>query len=713
MRLFSIATIGLIMASAASFGIFPQAAKPDRFHPTGDEYIADDDAPFIPAVVKFSDEEELREYLDRGATLLRRRDDMALLYLPRESARRAAARDRSGQRFHIGRRATPTMDKALDFFGARRVIEGTGLPHPFTGKGVVVGLCDIGFDPSHPNFLDAEGKETRIRRITQYKEAQGQRIVLDFPEQFKEWATDSVDHYHATHVAGILAGADRSAGYGGVASGAEIVATTSQLSDVGLLAGVEDIIEYARESGRPAVVNLSMGNYVGPHDGTSLFSQYMDKLGEEAIIVMSAGNEGRRENTLPFTFTDGKQTIGVRLHNYKWTQYDMEGMTDIWSADSRSIGLRVAVYDEMTGETPLVLPRFELNDGETTVITAGEGEWKELGKYYTGRMEITGGVNSENGRYNVALVYELHTDISSDEGPWARYNIALITDGESGQHIDIYTDGSTTRLRAMPGEPAPGSTASISDLATGKNVVCVGMYNSRADVPLLDGGTMDGKVEAGTVNINSSYATLLDGRVYPHTTAPGNPVVSSMSSPFLAAHPEELRYCSAESKRADGSSYYWVHEGGTSMSSPYVAGFIATWLEADPTLTVADVMEIIAATNRHDIPDPENPRHGQGWFDPYAGLLKVLERSGVSGVEREESRTRVTLDGKTVHIFNPDSTRVDTRVYDVTGRMLAKTVVTDTYGEILLEGAGENGIVLINVRGSDGFSHTIKASLER
>ena len=69
------------------------------------------------------------------------------------------------------------------------------------------------------------------------------------------------------------------------------------------------------------------------------------------------------------------------------------------------------------------------------------------------------------------------------------------------------------------------------------------------------------------------------------------------------------------------------------MASPYVAGYIATWLEAVPDLTSDDIMEIISSTNRRDIPESADPRNANGYFDPVAGLKKALAIGGVGQIE--------------------------------------------------------------------------------
>ena len=51
----------------------------------------------------------------------------------------------------------------------------------------------------------------------------------------------------------------------------------------------------------------------------------------------------------------------------------------------------------------------------------------------------------------------------------------------------------------------------------------------------------------------------------------------------------------AELKK-DKKTYYWHQSLGTSMATPVVAGAIALWLEANPSLTYKDVVRIIKET---------------------------------------------------------------------------------------------------------------------
>lgn len=671
------------------------------------------DVKYHGEIVRFADTGVLDSLENEGVKILRHRGDLALALFPDNSTRASSENRRVRPR---GRKIYPAMDQARLKYDAFRVTEGTYLTPGFTGRGVVVGICDIGFDPLHPSFRSADGK-SRISRLIQYKESYGERIVMDSEDEYARWITDDDGEYHATHVAGILAGSYFGNGYQGIATDAEMVITTSELSDVGLLAGAEDIIEYAKSVGKPAVINLSMGSYNGPHDGTSLFSQYMDMLGEEAIICLSAGNEGTHTNTIHFDFTYEKQSLKCRLGNRSFNQQDMYGMTDIWCADSRRISIRPFIFDDYTKTEIYSFPVFSPEDDELTAFAAGPVDEfpdavivQEMGKYFQGYFLVYGGLDpnvDDNRRYRLNLEYDMKCDVNSLAGPWARYNIAFEVFGEEGTHIDIYADGQYTRLMGYAGEPSPDSSASISDIACGKNVISVGMYGNRFEYPLIDGSEYITGFEPGVIVPYSGYGTLIDGRVLPLTVAPGYPIVSGISSPYLAKHSWERNECSAMAA-VEGRDAYWAARSGTSMSCPYVAGYLATWLEADPTLNVDKVKEIIVRTNMHDYPEPENPRHGLGWFNPYAGLLEVLEGAGIENTKVVDSSCRISFDRKVsiARIECADETPLVWSLFSVDGRQVMSGYGRGTVELNLAEIC--DGIYILSASADDAVPRTLR-----
>ena len=580
---------------------------------------------FVPRIVKVQAEAEVDSLQEMGVDILRRRGDILLCLYPN-------APTRSGEMAMPGQRPiAPTLDIAKTYFDAASIQSGTATGMPYTGKGVVVGLCDIGIDPLHPAFLDADG-HSRIKRVVQYIEGDGVRLQLEGDDAYRLWLTDNPDMYHATHVCGILAGGGAGTPYVGIASDAEIVATVSTLTEVGLLAGVEDIIDYAKEQGKPAVINISVGSYTGPHDGSSLFSQYLDMCADDAIIVLSSGNEGTNLNSLLSSFTPERGSVAFRIGNTAWDNFHMYGLTDVWSGSASPLTVSLGIYDADVRQIVSWLAPISVKNGESiSYAWPGSGD-PEDGWPFEGEFMAKGGVDPENGRYNVSLEYDFMSPVPAANGRWARHELAVKVEGMQGEDVEIYADGTYSRLVHVPGGPAPTTDRSISDLACGFNVISVGMYGNRDSVPYSHPVEFnDDEIyweetgyHGGATVAYSSYGTLRDGRVMPSTVAPGATVVSAFSRIFNENYPFHPHL------RIDGTP--WIDESGTSMSSPYVAGYIATWLEAVPGLTAADVRRIISESNRMDISEPDNPRNASGYFDPVAGLRLALHQAGVEPV---------------------------------------------------------------------------------
>lgn len=155
-----------------------------------------------------------------------------------------------------------------------------------------MGVVDSGFDFTHPNFYDKEGKAYRIKQVwdqtSPYSKAEyrTEEELLDAACSF-----DSDVNTHGTHVAGIAAGGGFDTPYQGVANESDmiLVATTMQNSDI--VDGVDYIFRESEKQGRPCVVNLSLGDGIGGHDGTNFMDIMLDRMvGPGKIITVAMGN---------------------------------------------------------------------------------------------------------------------------------------------------------------------------------------------------------------------------------------------------------------------------------------------------------------------------------------------------------------------------------------------------------------------------------------
>ena len=650
---------------------------------------------------------ELEALQKEGVNILYRRGDLLLAYVPyatpgEETPSQAKRKlppsllpgdTRPQKPFNPN---VPTMLNASRLMDADKIRTGSEGISPLSGKGVVVGFCDIGFDARHINFLDPSGKVCRVKLAVQYIEDYGLRNVYDSPEKIYEWQTDTEDNFHATHVAGILAGGYSTQGYQGMAPEADIVATTSTLHDATILAGVEDVIAYAKSVGKPAVVNISIGSYLGPHDGTSLFCQYLDRCAEDAIICISAGNEGAANNHAYKNFTPSDNTLRVRFANNDWTNMKMYGATDFYSDSSQPFSVSLFVNDNSS------FTRYLFDTGLIDPASLVDGNWiltsdpelteppyhysEEFAKYFNGEIYLYASLDPENGRYHAQVFYDCQTETYvSEASKWARYRIGAAITGSPGQHVDAFADGSWSWFaRAGSTFATPDNLMSVSDMATGHNVISVGMHCAQQSILKLDGSYYNGD-EPYTIIANSGYGKLLDGRDLPLTVAPGSPIVSSFSTPYLTKHsaegmasiktlPDYSSYSPAAAPTLYDPQqyYYWLPYGGTSMSSPYVAGCIASWLQLKPDLSSSEAISLIASTNDSEAhPLSADPHNGQGYFRPYKALAELAKGLGTSVETTLGCSLFASRSGDTLIIANPDMREVYVNFYASDGRSFA------------------------------------------
>ena len=607
------------------------------------------DGRYIPLIIKLNSDDT---QLPLSVVELYRRGPMVLAYVPVDVVGELASLG-VVSRIEGGQVCTPVLDRALTFTSLPEITCGDDAP-AYTGKGVVVGFTDTGFDPNHLAFRNDEDGWSRVALLTDYGDTPAAVTRLENREDIAAWQTDDDGQWHATHVAGIMAGGYRGNPYHGVATDAEIVATTSILTDALLLAGMEDVVGYARQQGKPAVINMSVSSSLGPHDGTSLFCQYLELLAEEAVICISAGNDGGRVGIWNGVFPADGPTAAAVIDVPSWRLFRAKGYIDVWSRDASSFDFAVLVVDNETGEVvareafPPVSAagaeqRWVIGSSNEVVIAHGGDGASEMvseafARCFNGVATLTTEINPENGRFN-GLVYVDVENLPGHDGEISeRYEIALEVTGRQGQRITAYASD-MLRFRDIPGNETfgyLGTDGVINDFVTGEGVIGVGAMCSRNEWPRLDGENGSGAYGVGDIAGFSSFCTGgLTGRL-PDIVAPGAWLVSSVSTPYALAHPEVVDTYSHMDSSA-GTDYYWASASGTSMSSPYVAGVCALWLEAKPDASPAEIKEAVVSSAVAPTVNPTNPRWGGGVLDSYAGLRKLLS-SGSLG--------QVAVDGK-------------------------------------------------------------------
>ncbi len=572
--------------------------------------------------------------------------------------------------------------------GTQVIWEGQeNLPEPFTGKGVVCGLFDTGIDPHHIAFIDSDGK-TRVKRIYLFEDEDGSFSKYETEKEIESFVTDNPDDPHGTHVACTMAGFYDGKGiegiettdklpFSGVAKDSDIAIGCGGLYDANILEGVAQIIDYAKTAGKPCVVNLSIGNVTGPHDGSEPFCRILGEYAKDAVIVMSAGNDGSTRCGISYDFTTENNEVKTIIFPSSPTDVQ-ECLFDIWSRDRSTFEISALLVDSETG---IILEDavFSRKDQEYLFATPATGETpvnkSQLfnDNFSASYMAVAAAVS--NNRQNYAFQMRLKPKPSNGGKIVAGIRIRA-TQG----HCDAPFEGSRCWIGAggFQGWYGGDSKLSMSSIAYTPGVIVAGAYTSRLSWPNIEGDIQNIKdfYSSGSKNFVkdqiapfSAYADTL-----PHIAAPGAAVISAFPGPFCKETRRNQFLALATDKQ--GNKHYYGIEWGTSMSAPAIAGSIAQWLEADPSLTGPEIIGIIKKTAKIDefVLSADNPlQWGAGKFDALAGLKEVLKRQHASVAEinsAERCIFKPLPDG--CEIFVAGANQIEATVHDLSGRCIAR-----------------------------------------
>jgi GH25 family lysozyme M1 (1,4-beta-N-acetylmuramidase) len=467
-----------------------------------------------------------------------------------------------------------------------------------TGKGVVFGLVDWGFDFAHPDFRDANGG---TRLLSMWDQTAPTSATSPAPYRYGavhsaadiNAALASSDPYgalnynpadsdpdgqgaHGAHVAGIAVGNGRSGGPCGLAPAADIVfvqLTTLNADDPDLAdsASVLEAIDFVRgiAGPRPWVVDLSMGQCGDQHDGTTLIEQGLDAALTEApgrAIAQSAGNYfASRQHS------SGRLGAGERR-------------TLTWQVPAADDGNELEIW--YSGIDAFTVSLCSPDGGLAGRAALGERVQLQAGGRSCG--ELNNRRRDPNNLDNHVVVW-LTAD--AEPGDWqVTLDGDSVKDGAYHLWIQRGDDDGGVQAAFTKGEANPFFTT--NSICNGRSTIVAGAYDASS-------GLRD-------VASFSSSGPTRDGRLKPDLLAPGVGVLSARSTP-------------AGSRPGRGLQ---VRMTGTSMAAPHVAGTIALMFEAaSRPLHIEETRRLLlGAVQNADRAGPESIRYGQGYLDVDAAV---------------------------------------------------------------------------------------------
>ena len=146
------------------------------------------------------------------------------------------------------------------------------------------------------------------------------------------------------------------------------------------------------------------------------------------------------------------------------------------------------------------------------------------------------------------------------------------------------------------------------------------------------------------------------------------------------------------------------------MSTPAVAGAVALWLQAKPTLIREDIMDVFAKTCTHydtSLTYPNN-WYGYGQIDVYKGLLYILGVSGVKGISSHQPtgvQFEVRADRKVeIKPKEPSCHHFSVCVYSTSGVLLERKSFDAGFSSYLLDVSSyPRGVYVIQLNSSNPF----------
>ena len=503
-----------------------------------------------------------------------------------------------------------------EFDDGTQAIESPALaPVPgVDGTGVVIGICDWGFDFTHANLRKTDGS-TRLQCLWDQRGGQGHEspTPFNYGRMLKREAIDAAlatpdpcataryhpssgdpsdSGAHGTHVADIVAGSRREPGSEvGLASGSDLVfvhlaaPNVGELGNLGDSVGLLEGLDFVRQqaAGRPCVLHLSAGKTGGPHRGDTLLERAVDAMLERPgiVLVQSVGNYAASS-----------------MHTHARVGPDQQHTID-WitpPADRTPNELEIWYNGQDVFDVTLVSPdgrQFPLGLDNRMQIRDGTRVW---GNFYHRKLEPNSGMNH--------IVVFLYT-----AAPSGRWQVVVhgrdVVDGRL--HAWIERDASGRYQSRFPRAQA-STRFTTNTICNCFRAIAVGAYDA----------TQPSKPPTRF----SSRGPTADGRQKPEIAAPGYRIRAARSMPRDGWQ---------------GQSKLCV-KSGTSMAAPWVSGTVALMMSAaGRPLTIHEIRRaLIGSADPHAGPSGRSSTQlGYGYLNVTAAVAAAKRIGGTAPATRD------------------------------------------------------------------------------
>ncbi|MBO4581059.1 MAG: S8 family peptidase [Bacteroidales bacterium] len=584
--------------------------------------------------------------------------------------------------------------------GVDSVWQGINLPQGYTGKDVIIGITDWGFDYTHPVFFDTTLTHSRIIGVWDMFRSQGPHPAgYNYGTEYTDTAdilaamsdTSNVYQYgyHGTHVASIAGGSGGGSKYRGIAFEADLLFATFLVNEQAVIDAFNWMYQIARTKGKRLVINMSWGLYYMDNlDGTGRLAHTIDSLTDLGVVfVTSAGNNGNVNFHLGQNFSQKQDTLRSQITFYSGHHDSLWGQS-ISMTNSPYTSFQFAIQylnteNAVTGTTPFYatsdncdIDTFAIFNGDTIIYNLTTESANTDNHRPQARLRI------QNGNYSGKICLL----VSASAGEFHAWNVAELTNDVGNWGNDFIQPVKDSSWTAGDTRYGLGAPANI------KNVITVAAHRSSKMV----NNTLTG----GEIASFSSYGSTIDGRLKPEISAPGVSVIAALSS-FTTTFSGNVN----TTVNFRNKQYGFAELSGTSMSSPFVTGVVALMLQANPKLSPAEIKSILASTAKQDkfTQTSGQERFGYGKTDAYQAVKKALETNHIATPQKPCWHAYPNPCRQAFVITNNSDRPLHITIYNMEGQTL-HTLIVDGNAEQIDTSNWSKGIYLL--KSEDG--NTIK-----
>ncbi len=622
-------------------------------------------------------------------------DHIGRIYIVEIPVSRVAelSNDERIERIEAERMPRPAMDVTPGQVDAAPVYQGTDLPHAFTGKGVAAGVFDIAFDFTHPSFLDSDGN-TRVKYYYDFlwpNEDGTRGHALEIPDEIVAYghSQHTNSHTHGTHVLGTMAGSAVNGKFQGMAPESDIYLADfnsyrsdfenpDELTSAVAVLGFKYIFDRAERDGKPCVINLSSCESITLSRQRILEGEALHELvGPGRIIVAAAGNFGKNAAHMHKEATDPVAGVGI-INGVgggglidmdivtpvnQQVRYDFLGMQLMGGGIEGTLIFNTDSIDSLMGDTCHLSVNVSMGTVKMHIYRSDYQDPR--GKVYH--------VVGELPNMGYLLLCGATCLLRSDALAW------------------LYTDVLYCPFVNVSGVPQYSHTNrdyTVCWPAVLDCVVAVGATGYKSTFVNID-GSINTSMESfapdqnGHITQFSSRGPTFDGTVKPDVVARGMNIKAAYNSFYNNFEGERANL--TDKVTYNGKDYYFMAQSGTSMVSPVVAGAVALWLEANPSLTPQDVLDVIAQTSTHPEQGMSYPNniYGNGQIDVYRGLLYVLEMTDIPELSLyQPAEAHFQVSGTQLIVDRNESSTAIVTVYSTSGDQVLTTSINGEHSVI-------------------------------